>query len=453
MKTPIFELDLKRNLWDRAFLILLIISLALRLLFLATPPITQNQGMIFDEVYYVNAVRNILGLPLSTDQYGNQRIFVGAQPHTDPNLEHPPLAKAIVAVFVALIGDNSWGYRLPSVLFGMITLLYFYLTVKKLGGNAKIAFFASFFFAFDVLTFIHTRIFTLDIFLVGFMITGFYYYLKGNLTIAGTLLALSTLCKIGGIYGVVAIGLYHLFSKLKIKKLPSGNISIIGKKAIYRFIERFGIGYVVTLLVLWELLDLAIVKLPQPGGWYTANVFQHMFWLFNYTVNLRVGGYTLIGEVINIKGELEPNSIASPPWLWLINQRAIPYLLAAVDYYTNGKLVKTVPTLQFWGVVNPALIVIMLPAVVQALWSFLKSRDKASLFGLIWWGATYLVWYGMALMNRVLYLFYIIQAVGSICLLSALMLNTKRFSTILYVSFTLIVLAGFIYYFPYKTIP
>ena len=58
----------------------------------------------FDEVHYLPAARAVLELNLAT------------------NVEHPPLAKQIMALGIALFGDNPWGWRLPSLLFGTLAL-------------------------------------------------------------------------------------------------------------------------------------------------------------------------------------------------------------------------------------------------------------------------------------------------------------------------------------------
>src|SRR5215211_4336530 len=71
-----------RLLW-----LLVLGSFLLRLLWLAQP----DGGLIFDEKYYVNSARVILGIAPDPDIYQDKPLGL------DPNTEHPPLAKLIVA--------------------------------------------------------------------------------------------------------------------------------------------------------------------------------------------------------------------------------------------------------------------------------------------------------------------------------------------------------------------
>src|SRR5204863_4781122 len=89
-------------------LVLLATSFALRMLWLAAP----DGALIFDEKYYVNAARVILGIPPGQDTYTEDALG------RDPNTEHPPLAKLLIAASMAVLGDNPYGWRIPSVAFG-----------------------------------------------------------------------------------------------------------------------------------------------------------------------------------------------------------------------------------------------------------------------------------------------------------------------------------------------
>src|SRR6185369_2505220 len=58
----------------------------------------------FDEINYIPAARAILA-------------------HSKPlNPEHPPLGKELIAAGLAIFGDRTLGWRMPSVLFGTLAL-------------------------------------------------------------------------------------------------------------------------------------------------------------------------------------------------------------------------------------------------------------------------------------------------------------------------------------------
>ena len=115
------HLDLSlSNLYDRLFLILFIVDIALRLLWLDKPA----GSLIFDEWYYVNVARVILHLPQSLGSNG-QPPYVNVPLGLDPNHEHPPLAKLLIALSMWILGNNGFAWRLPSVIFGSVSVLAF----------------------------------------------------------------------------------------------------------------------------------------------------------------------------------------------------------------------------------------------------------------------------------------------------------------------------------------
>jgi 4-amino-4-deoxy-L-arabinose transferase-like glycosyltransferase len=72
-----------------------------------------------DEVTYASAAASIL----------HGHIFV--------NLEHPPLAKYLIALGLLLLGDNEVGARVPSIVFGLGTLYLTYKCARLLGGRVN----------------------------------------------------------------------------------------------------------------------------------------------------------------------------------------------------------------------------------------------------------------------------------------------------------------------------
>ncbi|WP_455286171.1 glycosyltransferase family 39 protein, partial [[Eubacterium] cellulosolvens] len=230
----------RKDSYDHAFLYLFVVSAVLRLIWLDKPP----GLLIFDETYYVNVARIILGLPQQPD------VWPGATPGIDSvNQEHPLLAKLLIALSIGVLGDNGWGWRIPSVVFGLLSMFVLYLLLKKASGNPLIALMGTFVFSFDTLVFVHSRIATLDIFVLGFMLIGFYWYSSGRLKLSAVAMALATLCKIGGFYGVLVVGAFHLVRELVSK----------GRRADWQglltFFERYAIVYLGSFLVLLTLID------------------------------------------------------------------------------------------------------------------------------------------------------------------------------------------------------
>ena len=110
---------LRRPLWLWLLGALLVVSTVARLAWIAEPcrapcRSPDDHILVFDEAYYVNAARVIAGIrPPTGAPYANAPLG------TDPNSEHPQLAKLLMAGGIELFGDGPLAWRLPSVVFGL----------------------------------------------------------------------------------------------------------------------------------------------------------------------------------------------------------------------------------------------------------------------------------------------------------------------------------------------
>ena len=62
--------------------------------------ITSVKEMVLDEQHYVKDAQNIIAN------------------HNDLRPEHPPLAKLFIVGGIDALGDNNWGWRVPSIIMG-----------------------------------------------------------------------------------------------------------------------------------------------------------------------------------------------------------------------------------------------------------------------------------------------------------------------------------------------
>lgn len=416
-----FELDLHpgKNWYDRAFVYLLVASAALRLIWLDKPA----GLLIFDETYYVNVARILLRWPQQPN------VFPNAVPGIDSvNQEHPLLAKLLIALSMSILGDNGWGWRMASVIFGLVAIFVLYLLLKKTSNSPLIAIIGTFLFSLDNMVFVHSRIATLDIFMLSFMLIGFYWYFSGKIKSSAVAMALSTLCKIGGFYGVLTIGVYHLGKEI----LSKGRKTDWQK--LFAFFEKYAIVYLGCFLVLLTVLDYFWAGYKNP--------FEHLSHIYTYTFALRAPDVR------------SPTEIWSYPWEWLLNERKITYAAVNVSVYTDDTLSRVYPSVQFLGAMSPVVVFLTTPVVAYSAYRYYKARDEFALFILAWFSMTYLPFIPAAVFgHRIMYIFYFLNTIPAVATGIAYMLVRESPPKIIVLVYLFAAVLSFYMMFPFKVIP
>ncbi|MDR6878424.1 glycosyltransferase family 39 protein [Bacillus sp. 3255] len=88
---------------------------------------------------------------------------------------HPPLGKVLMAVGIYIFGLNPFGWRIVGTLFGVAMIPVIYLFAKRMFGRSEYAFIAAFLLTFDFMHFAQTRIATIDVYGVFFIMLMFYF--------------------------------------------------------------------------------------------------------------------------------------------------------------------------------------------------------------------------------------------------------------------------------------
>ncbi len=111
-------------------------------------PSTHN----YDEAHYIPAAVELL------------------QGKADRNLEHPPLAKELMAVGISLLGDQPLGWRVMSAVFGALTLCGMFFLANVFFGRLDLALWTALLTLSNHFIFVQARIGMLDTFMEGFLI-------------------------------------------------------------------------------------------------------------------------------------------------------------------------------------------------------------------------------------------------------------------------------------------
>ncbi len=148
------------------------------------------KSYVFDEVYHVPSIRAFSqNNPAAFDVYAQ-----APEPGTAYDWLHPPLAKLIQAGSVLIFGDNSFGWRFPSAVFGTLAVFGVYYLALAVTKKPAIALLAAAIFSLDNLQLTMSRIAMNDIFVTAFILFALAFFYKKHwfLTALFTGLAIGT---------------------------------------------------------------------------------------------------------------------------------------------------------------------------------------------------------------------------------------------------------------------
>ena len=389
--------------------LILVVTAVTRLAWLNSP----DRSLIFDEAYYVNAARRILGWAVPAGS-----PYAGSPAGIDPNGEHPPLGKVLIAASMRVFGDDPLGWRFPSLLAGLVVVLAVYLLVRATRQEPWLAVYAAGVAMSDNLLLVHSRIATLDVLFLAPLLVGAVLVLRRQWLWAGVACGLAMLVKESAAFGLAALVVLVLV-------IPGGG------RPIHR-VRRACVLGLVSLVVatagLW-FLDLRFTAFNNP--------FSQMRFISSYGVDLsRTGG---------------PVNSESDPWQWLSNDVQIPYLRVDTNEVVDGKVVTTKPTIFFRGAMNPALAGVAVMSLCYAGWRWARRRDPLACWVVVWSAGVFLPYLVLSLVwHRISYLFYVLPLVPAYAVAAALLLWHEGLPRACRWGFAAALVLGFAAYYPFR---
>lgn len=412
---------LRASLGDprRVLGIVLLLAFGLRLIWLNLP----SNSLIFDEAYYVNAARIILGLP-ATGHY------VGSPVGFDPNTEHPPLGKLLIAGSMLVFGDNGIGWRVPSVIAGMVALIAVYGIVRVTSRSAWLAVLVTSLVSLDNLTFVHGRIGTLDMLVLAPMLVAAWLALKRRWVLAGLVLGIGLLIKITAIYAVGAVLLYFLFTDCRAwwraRRVP--RLELLAPLGFLLVTFSVAVGGLTAL-------DARFTRFLTP--------IDHISRMVTYGANLRAPATSGFCPEAD-----------SRPWDWLFNECQITYLRRDVTVSVGDEVVSRRATVDFRGAFNPLLAAAVPLAGLFSLAYAWRTRSRLALWAVAWAAANYLPYVALAMFTpRIEYIYYALPLVPAFAVMVALFLTRLRLPAFARWGYLAAYGVGFLAYFPFRQVP
>lgn len=199
-------------------------------------------GYMFDEVYHAVTSKLISRNDPRAYEWWNPV----PEPDTAVDWLHPPLAKYTQAVSILAFGENSFGWRFSSVLFGVLVILVVYHLAYTVFKDHRVALLSAAIASLDGLLLVLSRIAMNDIHVTFFIVWTLYNYLIfrenrkfSRLLLTGISAGLAVSSKWSGLFVIIIIlffeGLHFLaqvFKKLSEGKVKADDITIFSMRII-----------------------------------------------------------------------------------------------------------------------------------------------------------------------------------------------------------------------------
>ncbi|MFH1244633.1 MAG: phospholipid carrier-dependent glycosyltransferase [bacterium] len=179
---------------------ILIVASILRFVNLGHPPV-----YIFDEVYHAFTAREYLAGHIEAWEWWTTPPEGVAYEWT-----HPGVAKYGMVLGMFLFGQNSFGWRVGSTAFGVVSILGLYLFVLKLTKNKSIALLSAFLVSIEGTHIAQSRVAMNDIYLLAFYIWALYAGVTSRWKTAAVLYGLALGSKWSALYGMIPLALIYL---------------------------------------------------------------------------------------------------------------------------------------------------------------------------------------------------------------------------------------------------
>jgi dolichyl-phosphate-mannose-protein mannosyltransferase len=327
--------------WEYFWLFLIVLTtLAMHFSIISIP-----NTLVLDEQHYIKDANFII------DNDQTQR------------LEHPPLAKIFMVSSIKVLGNNPWGWRVPSIIAGTIGIILFYLVCRRLNMSRRAASIAAGLYGFENFTFMLSSLAMLDVYFVTLMLAFFLLYLNRRYVFSGIFIGLSALAKLYAAIAAPTLLIHWVFSKAEFSK---------------RFVLTVILAPV-SFIAIMPLCDFVITK-------HWQNPFSRIIEMVGMS-----GGLTFANT---------QHDALSRPWEWLLNYKPMAF------WYTP----------HYTGAISPSIWILIIPVFFYLLYKAIK-RDEAGLFGFAWFFSTYILWIPISILtNRISFVYYFYPVIGSLCL-------------------------------------
>lgn len=274
------------------------------------------KGFVFDEVYYAQNAHSLLQHGVELDPIKKTAEFI----------VHPPVGKWMIAIGIKLFGFHEFGWRASAAIVGAISIVLIYFVAKELFNSYFLSVTAGVLMSADGLHLVMSRTALLDIFLMFFILLGFYFLLTSHHYLAGIALGLASATKWSGLYFLVAYLTFILYVDYR------QNRSLEIEHPIRRTVLNTLLKRIAQYLVI-----PALVYFASWIGWFTSSTGYDRNWakgrsgsFFDFIPGVLRSWWHYHAEILNFHTHLtDSHPYAANPWSWLIMGRPTSFFYAA----------------------------------------------------------------------------------------------------------------------------
>lgn len=428
-----------RQSWQLILIILATLGLISRLLRLSYP--TDASTPIFDEKHYVPQSWQIL-------RSWDNPLIGGIEDNPAYGLVvHPPLAKQIEALGMALFGYTPFGWRVMSALASVAVLLIIADIARRISRSQTVGLFAGIIALSDGIMFVTGRSAMLDVFQALFVIGAAYLLLLDHEQMerrftrvraesrildhpfgprmgfrwwrfaAGICLGLALSVKWSGLYYMAFAGLTVVAVDWARRRRYGVTAPLRGTllfDAIPHFLSLVVVPVMVYLFSFraWFASETSVFRHAAESGEYSETQDWALSFLPDWLENFIFYHYSVLRfhtELTNSNGH--HHSWESKPWSWLASTRSLMYY--------NPDLEGSRQTVLLIG--TPAIWWFCVPVLLWGLWSLIIRRESAWALPLVGFTAGFLPW--LLNLDRQMYLFYALNLAPFLVIMLALALG------------------------------
>jgi dolichyl-phosphate-mannose-protein mannosyltransferase len=323
---------------------------------------------VFDEHYYVHDANSILHGRIGPRQPSPWK------PGDSLSLAHPPLGTLSIAAGILALGDNPWGWRVPSAIAGTLLIALVYPLARRLFLSPHWAFAALVMAASDTMLIAESRIGVLDPFVALWSIACIYCALR--FVQSGRAARWLVLCGATGGFAIAS-----KWSGILALSAAAAIVAVVWWRERRRATLRAVSGALVCLVA----SPLAIYVASYTD--YFANGHTLRQWL-------RLQGHMATFNW-NVQGD---STMASRPPTWIFDANPIWYRWAIGRHGVVGMI----------AIGNPLLWWASIAAIIGLLWLAAKRREGRLAAAPLLACCLYLPWLAT---SRTSYIYYLAPAV------------------------------------------